>query len=68
MTTYKRNIDLDDTEALTLRAALALLQEECNIHIANKQAAPWKAYLRSIASIQNKLSNGAEQTSRYKDS
>ncbi len=71
MTTYKHTIEFDDTEAITLRAALALLQEECNLHIANKQAAPWKSYLRSIASIQTKLTNGltngAQQTSGYTD-
>jgi len=67
MTTYKRYNEFDDTEVITLSSALALLQEECNLHIENKQSAPWKAYLRSIANIQNKLTNGAEQTFRYKD-
>ena len=63
MSTYKHTLEFDDAEAITLRAALALLQEECNLHIANNQAAPWTAYLRSIARLQTKLSNGSQQTS-----
>jgi hypothetical protein len=63
MTTYTHTIEFDDAEAITLRAALASLQEECNLHVANKQAAPWTAYLRSIAGLQAKLANGAQQTS-----
>lgn len=63
MTTYRHPIELDDAEAITLRAALDALQEKCNLHIANKPAAPWTAHLRSIASIQTKLANGAQQTS-----
>lgn len=63
MTTFKYTIQINDSQAIALRAALDLLKEECNLHIANKQAVPWKAYLHSIASMQAKLANGAQQTS-----
>lgn len=63
MSTYKHTIELNDSESITLRAALDLLKEECNSQIANKQAAPWKAYLHSIAGMQAKLASGAQQTS-----
>lgn len=63
MTTYRQTLELDDTEFIALRAALAVLQVECNLHIENKQAAPWTAYLRSIDLIQTKIATGAQQTS-----
>jgi hypothetical protein len=63
MPTYEHTIELDDAEVIALRETLASLQAECNLHVANKPAAPWSAYLRSIASIRTKLANGAHQTS-----
>ncbi len=63
MTTTRHTVELSDTETITLRAALALLQAESNLHIANQQAAPWTAYLRSIERIKTQLATGVQQTS-----
>ena len=63
MTTYSYTIEIDDDERIALDAALDLLGNECDLQIANKQTAPHFAHLRSIASIQKKLTTGAQQMS-----
>lgn len=63
MTTYSYTITLNDTERIALDAALAMLKEECELQIANRQEAPYLARLRSIASIKDKLANSGQQVS-----
>ena len=58
MTTYSYTAEFSDGERITLRAALALLREECFA-----QDTPQDARLRSIAAIEKKLDAGAHQTS-----
>lgn len=63
MTTLAYTIQLTDSERITLDAALELLGKECDMQIANSHTAPYVAHLASIASIQNKLSMGAQPVS-----
>ena len=66
MTTFKYAIELDDNEVIALRAALALLEDESHLQIEiKKQAAPWMAYVRTIARIRTKLADGAQHASSY---
>lgn len=63
MTTFSYTIELDDSERITLDAALAMLKDACELQIAAEKEAPIPAYLRNIASIQHKLTNGGYQVS-----
>ncbi len=63
MTTFSYTIELDDSERITLDAALAMLKDACELQIAAKTEAPAHAHLRNIASVQNKLTNGGHQVS-----
>lgn len=54
---------LSDREVVALQAAIHLLKDDCNLHIANDERTPYLAHLHSIESIQTKLSDGAQQTS-----
>lgn len=58
MTTYSYTAEFSSDERITLRAALALLREECFA-----QDTPQDARLRSIAAIEKKLDAGGHQTS-----
>ena len=63
VTTFGYTLHLNDSKCLALGAALELLANECNLHIANDQNYPSVSYLKSIASIQDKLKAGAQQQS-----
>lgn len=63
MTTYSHTIELDDSEWVTVVEALAMLKEECDLQIAKKQGAPYRAHLRSIVSIKKKLDSPGQQMS-----
>ena len=58
MNTYSYTAEFSDGERITLRAALALLREECFA-----QDTPQDARLRSLAAIEKELDAGAHQTS-----
>ena len=63
MTTFGYTLQLNDSERIALGAALELLANECNMHIANDQNYPSVSYLKSIAAIRSKLAASAQQLS-----
>ena len=63
MTTFGYTLQLNDSERIALGAALELLENECNMHIANGPNYPALSYLKSIAAIRDKLETGAQQLS-----
>lgn len=63
MTTFRYTVEFDDSERITLGAALDLLKEECEMNIAKQPGAPYLASLRSIVTIKSKLETGGQQVS-----
>ncbi len=63
MTTFGYTITLSDGEHTTLCAALAMLKDDCLEQLETTPGAPYKARLRNILNIENKLDEGARQTS-----
>ena len=63
MTTYSYTMELDDTECITLTAALDLLEAKCVAELSDASMAPYHAHLKNIGSIKKKLYANATQMS-----
>lgn len=63
MTTYRYQIELNDTESETLARALDCLEERCKAELKDGPVAPFYAHQSNIVAIRKKLYSNTFQTS-----
>lgn len=63
MTTYSYTLVLNDSECITLEAALDLLLDKCQKELIDGPCAPFYAWQSNISSIRRKINDGVELTS-----
>lgn len=63
MTTYRYDLSLDDSEIISLTAALKMYEKYCVEQLADGPKAPYWAHHKSIKEIQSRLLNNVIQMS-----
>ncbi len=63
MTSYRYTIELDDSETITLEAALRLMEDYCKEQLSDGPKAPYWAYQQSVRSLLEKMKQSTEKSS-----